>query len=230
MKNKLSNMKTSNRFNLPQETILYGGTGQAKVVRPIIEYYGSKVVAVFDDTVGLSPPFDDIILYTGFDSLLAWIKNKNEKEIGFCITIGNPHGDVRMKLHNRLENLGLISTTVVHPNAYLADNCEIGIGSQIMAGAIIMPEAIIGKQCIINTNASIDHECVLENGCEVAPGATLCGEVHMKFNSWVCAGATVLPRITIGENSIVGAGSVVTTDINSELTVVGVPAKRSLER
>ncbi len=219
-------MKTSNRFNLPQEIILYGGTGQSKVVRPIIEYYGSKVVAVFDDTVGLSAPFDDIVFCIGFDSLLAWIKNKNEKEIGFCITIGNPHGNVRMKLHNRLDNLGLIPTKVVHPNACLADNCEIGIGSQIMAGAIIMPEAKIGKQCIINTKASVDHECVLEDGCEVAPGATLCGKVHMKFNSWVCAGATVLPKITIGENSIVGAGSVVITDINDDSTVVGVPAKK----
>jgi len=223
-------MKTSNRFNLPKEIILYGGTGQAKVVRPIIEYYGSKVVAVFDDTVGLSPPFDDIVLYTGFDSLLAWRKNRKEKEIGFCITIGNPHGDVRMKLHNRLEKLGLIPTTVVHPNAYLADNCEIGIGSQIMAGAIIMPEAKIGKQCIINTNASVDHECVLEYGCEVAPGATLCGEVHMKFNSWVCAGATVLPKITLGENSIVGAGSLVREDVPDNTTIVGVPAIRFLKR
>ncbi len=37
---------------LPKEIILYGGTGQAKVVRPIIEHYGSKVIAVFDDTPG----------------------------------------------------------------------------------------------------------------------------------------------------------------------------------
>ena len=41
----------------PSEIIFYGGTGQAKVVRPIIEYYGSKLVAVFDDTTNLKNPF-----------------------------------------------------------------------------------------------------------------------------------------------------------------------------
>lgn len=223
-------MTLSNRFNIPPEIILYGGTGQAKVVRPIVEFYGSKVVAVFDDTDGLSPPFGDIALYHGFHSLIEWIKGIDLNKTGFCITIGNPHGDVRMKLHNDLVKLGLAPATVVHHTAFLADNCSIGVGSQIMAGAIIMPEVRIGKQCIINTNSSIDHECVLEDACEVAPGATLCGCVYMKFNSWVCAGATVLPRITLGENSIVGAGSLVREDVPDNTTIVGVPANRFLKR
>ena len=83
---KPENMNSPNLFDLPKEVILYGGTGQAKVVRPIIEYYGSNVVAVFDDTVDLAPPFDDILLYTRFESLLAWMENRNkDKETGFCI-------------------------------------------------------------------------------------------------------------------------------------------------
>ena len=47
----------------PSEIILYGGTGQAKVVRPIIEYYGSRLVAIFDDTPNLKKPFHDVSLY-----------------------------------------------------------------------------------------------------------------------------------------------------------------------
>ena len=69
---------------------------------------------------------------------------------------------------------------------------------------------------------------MIDDGCEVAPGTTLCGCVTMHRNSWVCAGATVLPRISIGENSIVGAGSVVIDDIGDNRTVVGVPAKKYL--
>ena len=45
---------------IPKYIILYGGTGQSKVVKPIIEYYGSKVIAVFDDTENLEPPFKDV--------------------------------------------------------------------------------------------------------------------------------------------------------------------------
>jgi len=50
-------MKTSIINQFPEEIIFFGGTGQAKVVRPIIEYYGSKVVAVFDDTPKLQNRF-----------------------------------------------------------------------------------------------------------------------------------------------------------------------------
>ncbi|MEW6740156.1 MAG: acetyltransferase [Nitrospirota bacterium] len=210
--------------NMPPEIILYGGTGQAKVIRPIVEYYGSKVVAVFDDTKNLTPPFRDVPLFEG-KYLEEWLSKQNKHKIGFCITIGNPHGRVRIRFHNMLMNEGLKPVTIAHPTAYISENAVIGEGTQIMAGAIIMPEAIIGRQCIINTKASIDHECILEDGVEIAPGATLCGSVKCETNSWVCAGATVLPRVTIGCDAIVGAGAVVVNDIPATKTYVGIPAK-----
>ena len=212
-------------FNtLPPDVILWGGTGQAKVVRPIIEYYGSKVVAVFDNTPNLPTPFPDVELYHGHKQFEVWIKSRNRKEIGFCVAIGNPHGRVRIRLHDLLVKEGLTPVTVVHPTAWVADNATIGSGSQILAGAVIAPEARIGRQCIINTNASVDHEDVLEDGVEVAPGATLCGLVHVGVNAWICAGATVLPHIRIGADAIVGAGAVVMKDVPDGITVVGIPA------
>ena len=59
---------------LPLRILLWGGTGQAKVLRPIIEYYGSKVVAVFDDTPNLPPPFPDVPLYVGWGGFQEWIR------------------------------------------------------------------------------------------------------------------------------------------------------------
>lgn len=217
--------KNSPINKLPPKIILWGGTGQAKVNRPIIEHWGSRVVAVFDDTPDLKPPFPDIGLYKGYDSFKNWIEDKSRAEIGFCIAIGNPHGRVRIKLHEKLMDEGLTPVTIVHPTAWIAENSTIGEGAQIMAGVIIAPEVKIGRECIINTNASVDHECVLEDGVEIAPGATLCGNVYVGINAWICAGATVLPRIKIGADAIVGAGAVVINDVPAGTTVVGVPAK-----
>jgi sugar O-acyltransferase (sialic acid O-acetyltransferase NeuD family) len=210
---------------LPPKVILYGGTGQAKVVRPIMEYYGSKVVAVFDDTPDLPSPFPDVDLYCGWENFQRWICSQDRSQIGFCVAIGNPHGRERLRLHERLTREGLNPVTIAHPTAWIASNAVIGVGSQILAGSIIAPETRIHRCCIINTKASVDHECVLEDGVEVAPGATLCGLVYAGVNAWICAGATVLPRIRIGPDAIVGAGAVVLRDVPTGVTVAGVPAK-----
>jgi len=207
------------------DVILWGGTGQAKVMRPVIERCGAKVVAVFDDTPDLPPPFPDIELYGGWEQFPRWVANQDREKIGFCIAIGNPHGRVRLEFHDRLVAEGLQPISVVHPTAWIAPNATVGAGAQIHAGVVIEAEAKIGRQCIINTRASVDHECVLEDGVEIAPGGTLCGLVHAEINAWICAGATVLPRIHIGADAIVGAGGVVIRDVPDGAVVLGVPAK-----
>ena len=215
----------SNNKNITS-VILYGGTGQAKVVRPIIEHQGVNIVAIFDDTNGTKPPFEDIPIYYGFESLIKWSKRNNIDNVGFVVCIGNPHGAARCEIAQKLSELGYIPYSVVDPSAIISNSSCIGEGVQIMAGAVIMPEVVIGNQCIINTRASIDHESIIDNGCEVSPGATLCGCVTMNFNSWVGAGATISPRCIIGKNSIVGAGAVVIDHVEDNSVVVGIPAKK----
>lgn len=49
--------------------------------------------------------------------------------------------------------------------------------------------------------------------------------IHIKKNAWIGAAATVLPGVTIGENSVVAAGAIVTKDVPDNVIVVGSPAK-----
>ena len=58
-----ANQVAMNEF--PKQVILYGGTGQAKIARPIIEHFGARVVAVFDDTPALPSPFPGVPIYRG---------------------------------------------------------------------------------------------------------------------------------------------------------------------
>jgi sugar O-acyltransferase (sialic acid O-acetyltransferase NeuD family) len=214
---------------IPSRIILWGGTGQAKVVRPIVEYYGSKIDAVIDDTPDLKSPFNDVRLYKGYDGFLEYMKNKPDESIGFIVTIGNnrtcKNAEARMRISNLLKKAGLSPVSIIHPTSFLDYNVQFGEGIQIMAGVNIITETSIGNYCIINTGASVDHECVLEDGVEIAPNATLCGNVHVGKYSWVGANATVLPRIKIGNNSVIGAGSVVTKDVPEKTVYAGNPAR-----
>lgn len=206
------------------DVIIYGGTGQAIVDRPILEAAGHKIIAVFDDTPGLKPPFEDIPLYHG-SKLEEWHKSIYWP-LAFVVAIGNPHGRARLMIADRLILFGMTPADVVHPQHFGAGEYIQNYGGlQVMAGAVIQPRVHIGRQVIINTNASVDHECELDDGCEVGPGATLCGCVHLGPCSWVGAGSVVLPRLTIGHDSIVGAGSVVTKDIPPGQICYGNPAK-----
>ena len=89
-----------------------------------------------------------------------------------------------------------------------------------------MAGAEIGEASIINTKSSGDHECILGDGVHIAPGVTLCGCVKIGSYTMISAGAVVvLPRIGIGPNVLVGAGSVVIRDLPDNVVAIGVPAK-----
>lgn len=93
-----------------------------------------------------------------------------------------------------------------------------------MQGAIIQSDAKIGKHCIVNTGASIDHECEIEDYVHISPHVTLYGNVLVGKGAWIEAGATVIPGIRIGEWSVVAAGATVIHNVPHSATVEGIPA------
>ncbi|HKR65359.1 MAG TPA: hypothetical protein VJZ00_16625, partial [Thermoanaerobaculia bacterium] len=133
---------------MSERVILWGGTGQAKVIRPILEEQGKRVIAVFDNTEGLTPPFDDVPLVHGprFDEWRA----TQSGDLGYCVTIGNPHGRARLRIAAQLEAAGLHPVSAIHPTAWIASSASLGPGCQVHAGAIVAVHTIVGSHCIIN--------------------------------------------------------------------------------
>jgi acetyltransferase-like isoleucine patch superfamily enzyme len=106
-----------------------------------------------------------------------------------------------------------------------------------------------GKHTRIGKNVFVNHGCsfldlggiTIEDDVLIGPQVKLVTENHpvdpanrksldlksilVKKNAWIGAGAVILPGVTIGENSIVAAGAVVTQDVPSNTIVGGVPAK-----
>lgn len=205
--------------------LLWGGTGQAKVLRPILAAQGYSVAAVYDRDSGIPHPFLDVPLLAGLSALEQWLGRNEGVVQRFAVAIGGDKGCDRLEIADMLAARGFMPVTAVHSRAWIADTATLGDGCQVMALAAVSEEARLGRQCIVNTGASVDHECVLDDGVHVMPGAVLAGCVRVGRCATVGTNATVLPRIVIGEDAFVGAGAVVTKDVPPATVVVGNPAR-----
>ena len=95
-----------------------------------------------------------------------------------------------------------------------------------MAGAVVNPYTKIGQGCIINTCASVDHDCRIGDYVHVSVGSHLAGTVFIGNGTWIGAGAIVSNNVSICENCMVGAGAVVLKDITEPDTYIGIPARK----
>lgn len=86
---------------------------------------------------------------------------------------------------------------LIHPDAWVSPSAIIGMGTIVMAGAVIQANVRIGQHCIINTGASVDHDCVIEDFVHVAPGVNLCGGVQVGEGCLLAVGLGFAPNTKI---------------------------------
>jgi len=206
--------------------ILWGAKGHALVLEEIIREQGGEVIALFDNSPNVGPILKNVEILLGLAAYEAWRqKHANEKNINAIDAIGGARGRDRRNFLEIFRKSGFGTPKLIHASATVSASAHIGDNSHILAGAVIAPMVEIGEACIVNTNASVDHESVIAAGVHIAPGSTLCGCVQVGENTLIGAGSVVLPRVRIGSNVVIGAGSVVTRDIPDAVVAWGSPAK-----
>jgi UDP-perosamine 4-acetyltransferase len=140
-----------------------------------------------------------------------------------CVAIGANRD--RQRVSKSITESGCTLTRAISRFAMLSTSATCGEGVQLLAGSVVNAATRIGAGTIVNTNASIDHDCDVGEFVHVAPGVTIGGGVTIGDLAFVGIGATVLPGISIGAGAMVGAGAVVIADVAPGTTVVGVPAR-----
>lgn len=191
--------------------ILQGGGGHARVVLDCLLSQGVAVVGIFDPK------------HTGH---IMGIPLRGEYDPGVevdalaIIAIGD--NAVRKQV---AERTGHSFVNTLHSSAIFSKHSRMGTGNMILHGSIVQAQTTIGNHVIINTGAQVDHDCVVEDFVHLAPGARLCGNVHIGEGTLIGAGAVIIPGKKIGAWATIGAGAVVINDIPDHAVAVGNPAR-----
>lgn len=202
--------------------VILGAKGFAKEVLEVLHQnqYANQIY-FFDDVTDNLP---------GSQFGFPILKSKDEVNrifngnFDFTLGLGNPV--YRKKLYESFISLGGKVQSTISPFARIGhfDN-HLAEGLNIMTGVVITNSVSIGKGTLINLNCTIGHDTVIEDFVEISPGSHISGNCYIGENAQLGTNCTILPKIKIGKNVRVGAGSVITKDVPDNVTIVGVPGK-----
>lgn len=205
------------------QVVVWGASGHALVVADILRQSGRFSVVGFIDSVSpdrCGEPFGGGVVLGGREEMPALLRGGvNYLALGV--------GDCRARMALAAEAVagGFRLATAIHPAATIAPDTPVGEGSVICAGAVINPGARLGKAVIVNTCASVDHECLIADGVHLSPGVHLAGRVSVGECTSVGIGSVARDGVSIGKGCIIGAGAVMVSDIPDNVLAYGVPAK-----
>lgn len=203
------------------KAILLGAGGHARVLLDLLDLQAFDIVGVTAPELVSGKEWFGI-------AVLDFDKNVTGFPINEVLLInavgGIPGQRIRQRLYTEFKDMGFRFATLQHPSSIVSRSAELAEGVQLMAGSILQPGVKIGVNVLVNTRASIDHDCVIGAHAFIGPAVTLCGDVQVGEGAFIGAGAVVLPGVQIGAGAIVGAGSVVIRSVAKDMRVVGNPA------
>lgn len=201
---------------------IVGAGGHGVVVADAAQASGRwSAIAFFDDRWPDVAAIDRWPVLGALSALRERLAGRNDLQA--VVAIGDNRR--RLALTRELAAAGARLATVIHPFTAISASAEIGAGSVVLAGSVVNPRARIGEAAILNTRASVDHDCAIGHGVHLCPGSTLAGNVTVHDLAWVGIGSSVIQGVTIGAASIVGAGAAVIRDVREGATVAGCPAR-----
>lgn len=190
----------------------------------LAEACGYKIMGLYHYNDNRNGEIDHgFIILGSFNDLFS---RENLNGMNFLLTMGD--NNIRTEISNKLRTLGGNVPSLIHPSAVISRFAEISpIGVYISPFTYVQADSSIDCNTILLSHVNISHTTHIGKSCFIAGGATIGAYTTIEDNVFIGQGAlSISGKVNhIGENSYIGARSLITKDIPSNVIVCGTPAK-----
>ena len=194
-------------LNTDKPIVLLGSGGHARVVLDCLQNLGQKKILYNSPT--RSDWFEKMgIEYVEDDRLVQLAGNRMQMAVGF---IGFSCSDLeaRYKKMNKLIGYGADFPTIKHPSAIVSETAELGVGSQVLSGAVVNCYSKIKEGVVINTKALVEHQTFVGTGSHLAPNSVVLGGCDIGKFCYLGASCLVVQMNKVNDRQFLKAQSVV---------------------
>lgn len=187
---------------------LYNIVGLIDSVKDVgTELYGYKVIGRQEEILKLK---EEYLIY------------------GAVITLGDNYlrYKISTEINEKLKSEDWVWVNAIHPSVLIGNNVELGEGCLFMANVVINSGSAIKNFVHGYTGAIIEHNNTFESFSSISAGSVTGGFVNLGRYSAITLGCIIFDRVRIGNNVVVGSGSLVTKDLESDYLYYGNPCKK----
>lgn len=155
---------------------------------------------------------------------LEWAQDHRDVMVVACM--GSPKNYAcRKTVVDRLDIEQQRYATLVHPGASVGNSCTLGVGSVLLAGAVLTADVRVGSHVTVMPHALLTHDNRVDDFASLTGGVKFAGGVHIEEGAYIGAGAMVDAGVTVGAWSQIGSASLVRHDVPAGQVWLGTPAR-----
>lgn len=210
-----------------RDIAIYGAGGFGREIACLIKRINREVepiwniIGFFDDGIEVGQRNEYGIVIGNMDKLNKW-----DRPLAIVFAIGNPR--VLEVLYKKIHNPYIKFPNIISPDTIYndPDNIRMGFGNIICPRSLLSCNVEIGNFNMLNGYVIIGHDCIIGNYNTIMPAVKISGGVKVGNRNFLGVNSSVIQYKTIGDDTIIGASSVVMRNTKNGNTYIGNPAKK----